>query len=190
MKYGNRTCKSCFRMQAQYIHTFFSCHTQIKPLKNTFVFYKDIHMLTMKSVGNVMKHFVIFQQQSYSYLINVFFRNCRTMNKQIINKNIPARLAFSPHVHVNFTSISRIFASISLVFGDGPPKKAFAAFASQRVVVVTRGPVATDQTKVFLRSHRPRRLLLLLLGLTLLTWLPANLLTDLPLTSHGICKLR
>ena len=112
------------------------------------------------------------------------------MNKQTIIKTIPARLAFSPHVHVNFTSISRIFASISLVFGDGPPKKAFAAFASQRVVVVTRGPVPTDQTKVFLRSHRPRRLLLLLLGLTLLTWLPANLLTDLPLTSHGICKLR
>ena len=107
------------------------------------------------------------------------------MNKKMINKTIPARLAFSPHVHVNFTSISRIFASISLVFGDGPPKKAFAAFASQRVVVVTRGSVPTDQTKVFLRSHRPRRLLLLL-GLTLLTWLPANLLTDLPLTSHGI----
>ena len=156
--------------QVQYIHTFFSCHTQIKPLINTFC--------------NILAIVLFIFDKCF------FFLNCRTINKQIINKNIPARLAFSPHVHVNFTSISRIFASISLVFGDGPPKKAFAAFASQRVVVVTRGPVATDQTKVFLRSHRPRRLLLLLLGLTLLTWLPANLLTDLPLTSHGICKLR
>lgn len=119
----------------------------------------------------------------------VFFLNYRPINKNNNKKNIPARLAFSPHVHVNFTRFSRIFASISLVFGDGPPKKAFTAFASQRIVVVTRGPVTTDQTQVFLRSHRPRRLLLLLLGLTLLTWLPANLLTGLPLP-HGICKLK
>ena len=151
----------------------------------TFKVSESISLL--KKAKNLGKHMIFLLLYTwFSKKVN----DSASLHRLIINKTIPARLAFSPHVHVNFTSISRIFASISLVFGDGSPKKAFAAFASQRVVVVTRGPVATDQTKVFLRSHRPRRLLLLLLGLTLLTWLPANLLTDLPLTSHGICKLR
>ena len=61
----------------------------------------------------------------------------------------PTLLALPTHVHINFAIVS-ILALVNGIFGDTPTKEAFASFAGEGVIMITRRPVTADQTKFFL----------------------------------------
>ena len=61
-------------------------------------------------------------------------------------------MAFPTHVHVNLTIVS-IFARILLVFCYGSPEESLAALAGERIIMVSTGSIATDQTQLLLLPY-------------------------------------
>lgn len=63
----------------------------------------------------------------------------------------PALLALAPHVHVDLAVVA-VFALVHGIFGNAPPKEAFASFARERVVMVTGRTVAAYQAQLLGRA--------------------------------------
>jgi hypothetical protein len=60
-----------------------------------------------------------------------------------------ALLTLSSHVHVDIAAAA-VLALVDGIFRDTSPEEAFAPLTRQRVVVVSRGAIATNQTQFFL----------------------------------------
>lgn len=120
------------------------------------IFVKE-HLATSWNTKALHQKFLMtFKWLGITETINVLFLKIQLK----MCNYLPACLTLSSHVHVNFTIFSTIFASISLIFGDGPSEEAFAAFAGQGIVMVARSTVSTHGTQVLLRPNRPLSLLL------------------------------